>query len=53
MRIPAMLRCHFAFCNLCAVLGLAFVLGLLLLTPLPAFAQSPSAGDGFCGGLVL
>jgi WD40 repeat protein len=43
MRIAPLLRSHFAFCILCAALGLGLVLGLLLLTPLSTVAQSPPA----------
>jgi len=46
MRTPPLLRARFAFCIVCAALGLALILGLLLLTPLRAFAQSPPAPKG-------
>ncbi|HLJ92232.1 MAG TPA: c-type cytochrome domain-containing protein, partial [Gemmataceae bacterium] len=46
MKTSPVLRSHFAFCILCAALGLALVMGLLLLTPSPVFAQSPSASKG-------
>src|SRR5437899_1312345 len=45
MRIPALLRSHFAFCVLCAALGMAFVLGILL-TSSPSFGQAPAAQKG-------
>src|SRR5438477_13142006 len=42
MRSPPLLRSHFAFCVLCAALGMAFVLGILL-TSAPSFGQVPAA----------
>jgi WD40 repeat protein len=43
MRTLPILRSHFASCIPWTVLGMVLILGLLLLGPLPAFAQSPPA----------